>query len=131
MEIQEPIELRVPPVGKVEAQVTGPTSMIRWAPGNGVVYQLLVTPVSDEIKAWTGGGVLLSIMRSDGQSYATYPGNPSGLYHRTFVDEKWGKDLSEEGVFYLTALLNWTVLDGDVASRYAKENFEEAKQRWV
>lgn len=126
-----PIKLNVPPVGNVEAHFTGPTSMIRWAPGNGVVYQLLVTPVSDEIKRWTGGGVLLSIMRRDGQCYVTYPGNPSGLYHHSFVEEKWGKDLGEEGTYYFTALLNWTMFDSDVASQYAKEIFEEAKQRWA
>jgi hypothetical protein len=131
METQNQIELRVPPQGKVEAQVTGPTPMIRWAPGNGVVYQLLVTPVSDEIGKWTGGSVLLSILRRHGAGYATYPGNPSGLYHLNFVEEKWGKDLGEEGTFYVTALLNWTLFGDDIANQYAKEIFEGAKRKWA
>jgi len=95
-----------------------------------LVYQLLATPVSDEIKKVIGGGVTLSIMRRDGRCYTMYPGNLTGLYHHSFVAEKWGEDLGEEGTMYVTALLNWALYDDDISSRHAADVFQQAKQRW-
>jgi len=130
METQEYFELKQPPFGRVEAQASGSSAMIRWAPGNGVVYQLIATPVPDEVAKVIGGTLLLSLMRRDGKSYVSYPGNPGGFYHLSFVEEKWGKDLGEEGTLYATALLNWALFGDDVSGQYAKEMFEEAQRRW-
>lgn len=125
------MDLMDPPVGKVEAKVFGLTSFIRWAPGNGLVYVLIVSPVIDEIKSHIGGSVLLSVLRRDGKAYATYPGNPSGIYHLSFVEEKWGSELGEEGTCYFTALLNWALFgDDELASEYAQEIFDAARKKW-
>ena len=127
----ECVKLIDPPVGIVQAKVEGETSFIEWAPGNGLVYRLLVTHVSEDIKKLIGGNVLLSLCSSDGQTFVTYPGNPSGLYHVSFVNEKWGKGEHDEWVSYVTALLNWARFESDTAKKYAREVFEEVKNRYL
>jgi len=121
------IILSSPPVGNVEALVNGRVSFIRWAPGNGMIYQAVVVPVEDEIKKWMGGPVLVSVLRRDGNRYAAYPCQHDGVFHISYVEEKWGKDLGEEGTYYTTALLNWALRGEDL---YAREIYEEARARW-
>ena len=123
------VNLIDPPDGIVQAKIIGRTSFIEWAPGNGLVYRLMATPVSDDVKRCIGGNVLLSVCNSDGKTFVTYPGNPSGLYHASFVEEKWGKGENAEWVLYVTALLNWTLFESDIAMKYAKEIYEEARSR--
>ena len=125
------LKLRSPPVGDVEVRIDGTTSLyIKWAPGNGLVYNLIVTPVSGEIGRMVGGRVLLSLGTLDGRTFLTYPGNPDDIYHLSFVEEKWGKHLGEEGTHYCTALLNWALFDEEIADQYAMEIFGRAKEMW-
>ena len=121
------VNLIDPPDGIVQAKIIGRTSFIEWAPGNGLVYRLMATPVSDDVKRCIGGNVLLSVCKGDGRTFVTYPGNPGGLYHFGYVKEKFGKGEGDEWVLYVTALLNWTLFDSDTARQYAKEMFEEAR----
>lgn len=119
------------PEGKVEQSVLDSrASYVRWAPGNGLVYSVIVSSVCEEIKEQIGGYVLLSLGMRDGQKFLTYPANPRMIYHLTFTREKFEKDLGEEGVYYYTALLNWILFDTDLARDYAQEVFDEAKDRW-
>lgn len=125
------IELQDPPVGRIVFKKKDSTSCLVWEPGNGMTYFLLVTPVSVEIERMLGGRVLISLSRYNRSTYVTYAGNPGGLYHLSFVEEKWGEEIGEESTYYFTALLNWTLFKGnEVAMRYAMEIFEEAKKKW-
>ena len=119
-----------PPMGKVEGKFIGPTSFIRWAPGNGLAYQMFASRLLGDARKYSGGDILLSL--DSHQGIVAYPGSLGLVYSTCFVREKWGSLVeSDEAIHYYTSLLNWALGDGSsyVAS-YAMEIYEWARKTW-
>lgn len=123
------IELHDPPSGKVQTKVEGVSSFIEWAPGNGLVYRAIVSDISG-FRDNIGASKLLSIECRSLRGYVSCPVNPSGIYHMSYLEEKFGKYIEEEELHYYTALLNWIFFDSEVSRSYAKEIYDEARARW-
>lgn len=119
--------------GKVEAAEVAADSLVqyvRWAPGTGFVFQLMVADVPPtEAQGRLGGHLMVSI-ECAGRWLTQFFGDV-GLWHESVVQEhfNWNNKMTQKEVLLYTALLNWTMGDGDVARDYAEECWDRAGVR--
>ena len=126
------LDIHLPEKGKVERWHCDPGEQlfIRWAPGNGLNYIVMVNVVSDEAQGEIGG-YLLTTIRVGSSEWISYPLSPTGLLTKDYLSECFKDKLTEEQLLYYTALINWVLFNNDTAVQYGNELFDEAKNKWV
>lgn len=126
------LDLTVPPVGTVEKShcKIGDSFYIRWAPGNGLAYKVVVMHLPSDI-ADDVGFTLLATLSTRNDRLLSIGLNPTGFIHKNYISEKVGDEISEESCIYYTALLNWVLYTDEMAMEYSMELYNEARNRWV
>ena len=120
---RDPIDLNYPMFGKVEKMdCSRESAYIRWAPGNGYAYIMMLSRCSEE----SGADVLVSIKDPFSEVFVSYPMSFFGFYGFSYVEEKFGYLIKDEKTLkYFVALMNWC-LPGvtEDSKKYAQEIFE-------
>lgn len=123
------ITLHDPPRGKIYDHVDGPTAFMCWAPGNGYIYQLLMSELPAEAVQRTSGRVMISVTSHEQNRFVSYAGNPRDIYVLEFVQEKWPVR-GDEHILFTAMLMNWAIFGTEMADGYAEELWQEAERRW-
>jgi len=119
------------PYGNIEVKhVESNGSFIKWSPGNGLAYELLVSKLPSKIAKQIGGRYSLTLSGGGCPGMRTYVCDLGNLFTIDFVKQKWGTDIENEHMIYFAVLLNRALYDNESICDYADSAFENAGDLW-